>query len=85
MGEEGGTNMHWWYGGWWGGLGMILFWIVVFLGIIWLVRVVSQPNSKQEQMRETSQSALEILQRRYASGEISKEEYLEIKGELRQG
>lgn len=77
--------MHMWYGGWWGGLGMILFWILIVLGIVWLVRTIAHPSAGPLQYQERSESALEILQRRYASGEISKEEYLEIKDELGKG
>lgn len=61
---------------------MILFWVVVVLGIVWLVQSLSRSSSAQR-YGETRESALEILQRRYASGEISKEEYLEMKDELR--
>ena len=63
---------------------MPVFWIV-FLGlIIWaivaLARRVSQPGSTDSSSR--ADSALDILKRRYARGEINKEEYEEKKKDL---
>lgn len=59
-------GMHW---GWW------IFWIAVIAVVAWLIirgRDTSGPPAPPP--RET---ALEVLQRRYASGEISTEEYEE--------
>lgn len=60
-------------GGMWLGL---IFWIVIIVLIVYLVvRFVNQQN-----IRNTSnESALDILKKRYARGEISKEEFEEIK------
>ncbi len=62
--------------GWWGiwGVGMLLsvflFWALVIVGIVvgirWLIR---------EGRPAASDSALEILRRRYARGEINREEF----------
>jgi len=74
---------YWGYGGpfhWMGyGFGMIthvVFLILAIYGIIWLFRAVSRPRLPQES------TALEILKRRYAKGEISGEEYQRMKKEL---
>lgn len=60
------------------GLMSILIWALIILGIVaiitWLVR---QPKGGQP-----SETALDILQKRYASGELSKEQYEEMKKEL---
>lgn len=57
-----------------GFLFMILFWGVV----VWLV--ISLINAAQTSKKD--EDALTILKRRYASGEISKKQYEEMKKEL---
>jgi putative membrane protein len=65
------------YGGWGGSMGwlgpvlMAAFWVLIIVGGIFLVRFLV----RQGQGREREDSALEILKRRYAGGEITKEEY----------
>ena len=70
--------MHWWGGdygmGFGGGLFMILFWFLVFLGIIYLGKMIMGGGSKADKPRET---AREVLEKRFARGEISKEEFEE--------
>lgn len=71
--------MHWDYG--WGmGFGwffMILFWILIILGIVYLVKLIAGGEK-----RTTGESALDILKKRYARGEINKEEFEEKKKDL---
>ncbi len=70
--------MHW-SGGWgMGGFGwifMVIFWALVIWGIVLLVKAVTG-STKSEGKTET---ALDILNKRYASGEINKEEFEEKK------
>ena len=74
--------MHWDYG--WGmgfGFGwiaMIIFWVLLILGIVYLVKMIAG-SSKKEDKQET---AIDILKMRYAKGEISKEEFEKIKQDL---
>ncbi len=77
--------MHWGdYGGGWGmgfGFGwliMAIFWILVILGIMYIVRLIAG-SSKREAKEET---AFDILKKRYAKGEISKEEFDRIKDDI---
>jgi len=75
--------MHWGdFGMGWGiGFGwifMVIFWILLILGIVYLVKFVSV-GVKKEEPKET---ALDILKKRYASGEINKEEFDRIKDDL---
>jgi len=70
-----------------GGIGlllMVLFWGVLIAGGVWFVKAVftsapqnhvGNPNSRQASPRE-------ILDQRYARGEISREEYEQIKADL---
>lgn len=72
--------MHWDYG--WGmGFGwifMILFWVLVILGVVYLIKMIAGGAGKEEK-RDT---ALDILKQRYAKGEITKEEFEEKKKDL---
>ena len=82
-GQQGiGSGMM---GGWGWGLFMpvfgILFWVLVIWGVVALVRGVGQPGSSDSPSSRLD-SALDILKRRYARGEISKEEYQEKKRDL---
>lgn len=69
-----GWGMHDGNGGWWilMMLGMVLFWAAIVLGIVWLVR--GGFEGRREGRRET---AAEILDRRFAEGEIDAEDYRE--------
>jgi putative membrane protein len=62
---------------------MVLFWVLIIAGGFALMRGVGPGRCGPMNMdsRHTD-SALEILKRRYAGGEISKEEYEEKKREL---
>ena len=62
-------------GGWWVMMMilMVLFWGAVIVGIVWLVRSRSSDRGRGER-RETP---LEILDRRFAEGAISADEYHE--------
>ncbi|PJE60024.1 MAG: electron transporter RnfE [Candidatus Portnoybacteria bacterium CG10_big_fil_rev_8_21_14_0_10_44_7] len=69
-------------GGFWGGwLAMILFWALVILGIVYLVRRLAGPAGETTE-KKTKPGALEILQERYARGEIDQEEFLAKKKDL---
>jgi len=67
--------------GWGTGFGwifIVIFWILLILGIVYLVKYVAV-SGKREEPKET---ALDILKKRYATGEISKEEFDRIKDDL---
>jgi putative membrane protein len=75
--------MHWSNYGWGMGFGfgwflMALFWILVILGIIYLIKAIAG-GRKWEEKEDT---ALEILKKRYAKGEVNKEEFEKIKNDL---
>jgi putative membrane protein len=59
-----------------GAIIMVLFWGA----IIWFV--ISLINTGTKKSEETSESPLTILKKRYAKGEITKEQYLEMEKEL---
>lgn len=66
-------------GGWFMPIIMIVFWGLVIWGIVALVRGVSAGSGGASAQAD---SPLEILKRRYARGEIAKQEYEERKKEL---
>ena len=79
----GGMMGPWMMGGfglgWFLPVGMILFWGLVIWGIVALVRGLN--NQKYCETTATD-SALEILKRRYAQGDITKKEYQAKKKDL---
>ncbi len=63
-----------------GGYGILglIFWILVIIGLALLIKYLWESSgAKREQ-----ESALEILKKKYARGEISKEEFEEKKKDL---
>ncbi|MDO8446134.1 MAG: SHOCT domain-containing protein [Deltaproteobacteria bacterium] len=67
---------HWWGWMWFGPIFMLLFWVVLIAGVIIVVKWVLGQGGKREE------SALDILKKRYARGEISKEEFEEKKKDI---
>jgi putative membrane protein len=61
-------------GGWW--IIGLIFWLLVLIGLVLLIKYLWEGGAKRVD------SALEILKKRYASGEISKEEFEEKKKDL---
>jgi len=63
---------------------MMVFWLVVLAGLVWLAWRAwgrGQPGGPPGPWTRED-DALEILKRRYARGEISKEEYEERRRDL---
>jgi putative membrane protein len=65
-----------------GGLGMLLFWALVIGGIAWLVVTVSRNQAQPGTPRPAGETALDVLKRRYAAGEINKEQFDEMRRQL---
>lgn len=66
--------------GWFGIIFMFAFGVLVIVGIVFLIRWLAV--SARTEGRRLEDSALEILKKRYARGEMDKEEFLEKKKEL---
>ncbi len=63
-------------GGWW--LLGLVFWILVIIGLVLLIKYLWESSAAKRE----PESALELLKKRYARGEISKEEFEEKKKDL---
>ena len=76
------------FGGWGMGFGfvfMILFWVLIVLGIVALVRWLMPPRGNGgpgAAERPSDRTPLEIVQERYARGEIDRTEYEQKKRDL---
>ena len=71
------------FGGWGMGFGwiwMIIIWVAIIAGVVWAVRAIAGSNNAGPHYSE--QSALDIIKKRYARGEIGREEFEEKKKEL---
>lgn len=75
MGPYGyGPGWGWMIGGW---FMMLVFWALVIIGIVALVRYLNDRSGLAP--RREPEAPLEILRRRYAAGEITKEQFDEMK------
>ncbi len=74
--------MGWGWGmGWPGAVLMVIFWIAVIVVVIFFVRWLALSTNRGR--RDASEeSALDILKKRYARGEINKDEYEKIKKDI---
>jgi len=65
---------HWMFGGF-----MWIFWIAGLIALFFLIKGVVQQKSGDQKPKE---SALEILKKRYARGEIEREEFEQKRKDL---
>ena len=66
-----------------GGVFMILLWVVIIgLGVWLVINLVSRTNSQPPANLPPAESALDILKKRYARGEITKEQFEEMRRTL---
>ncbi len=76
-----------WYGGGWGGWGwmafgwltMVVFWGLVIVGVVAAIRWASRIPSARS---DSSDTPVEILRRRYAAGELTKEQFEAMKQDV---
>jgi putative membrane protein len=61
-------------------IGMLLFWVLVILGAIWLVRALL--GNRPQSYSGAHLTPRQILDQRYARGEISRAEYDQILTDL---
>ncbi len=64
------------------GIGAFLFWLLLILGVFLLFGSLVGSPRPSSLSTVAGESSLDILKRRYARGEISKEQYEEVKSTL---
>lgn len=57
-----------------------IFWLLLLAVIVWFVFQLLNKNQNTDNTK--SESAMDILNKRYAKGEVTKEEYEEMKRNL---
>ncbi|MBA5867545.1 MAG: hypothetical protein GDA67_12715 [Nitrospira sp. CR1.3] len=68
-------------GGWMGSVFMIVFWTLLIVALVLWIKSLLRQERRGSASGEP-ESALEILRKRYARGEISKEEFEEKRKHL---
>ncbi|HFB68551.1 MAG TPA: SHOCT domain-containing protein [Calditrichae bacterium] len=70
--------------GWfWGHMGFGWFiWLIILAVFVWLVVQIASRNRSGGEGSTRTETPLEILKKRYARGEISKEEFERMKNDL---
>jgi len=76
-GMMGGMGM-----GWFRGIFMIVFWILILVGLVFFIKWLIQSTSRGQAGGGGGNRALEILKERYARGEIDKAEFETMKLDL---
>jgi len=74
----GGYGMGWGWGyGWFGLIFMAVFWILVIVGLVYLIRWLAHGarSDRSGYHGSSGQRAIDILKERYARGEIDKAEF----------
>jgi putative membrane protein len=74
--------MGWWGAGWFGPIFMMIFWILIIILIVLLIRRLSSSRQTIRQNLGGEESAMDILKKRYARGEIDKIEFEAKKKDL---
>lgn len=78
----GWSSMMHGVGAFWGGLLMVVFWVLVIWAIIALIRGPHHWHRWHNQAGADGVAPLDILKARYAKGEIDKKEFDEKKKDL---
>ena len=71
-----------WGMGWFGMIFMIAFWVLIIVGLVFLIKWLIQSTGSGKPGGRMGSSAIEILKERYARGEIDQAEFEAKKKDL---
>ena len=71
-----------WGMGWFGGIFMVVFWITILVGLVFVIKWLAQATSKKGDAGQRGSRAIDILKERYARGEIDKAQFEAMKRDL---
>jgi len=88
MAQSGGCSgwnmgpgmMGGWGTGWFGMIFMMIFWVLIIVGLVFLIKWLIQNTSGKKS--KSGNRALDILQERYARGQIDRTEFEAMKKDL---
>jgi len=80
--QMGPGMMGGWGMGWFGGIFMIVFWILIVVGLVFLIKWLVQATAKGGSIGQSGSRAMDILKERYARGEIDKAQFEDMKRDL---
>ncbi|UCH59241.1 MAG: SHOCT domain-containing protein [Anaerolineales bacterium] len=64
---------------------MLIFWVLLILAAVWLVKsLFGSRDLTQSSRQNQSPNAREILDQRYARGELTREQYEQMRADLNQ-
>ena len=78
----GRAMMGGWGLGWFGGIFMTIFWILILMAVVVFIKWLIQATGRGQTDVTGGSRALEILQERYARGEIDKAKFEAMKMDL---
>ncbi len=73
---------HFFGGGLFGFLFMVLFWGLILVGFFYLVKFLILQTGGMSERDSRKDDSIRILKERYARGEITREEFERMKGDL---
>jgi putative membrane protein len=71
-----------WNMGWFGGIFMVVFWILIVVGLVSVIKWLVQATGNRRRGDQSGSRAMDILKERYARGEIDKVQFEDMKRDL---
>jgi putative membrane protein len=78
----GSGMMGGWGMGWFGGVFMIIFWLIILAALVFFIQWLVRNTGHRQTGASGGNQALEILKERYARGEIDSAEFEKMKSDL---
>ena len=79
----GQSMMDSWAMGWFDGIFMMVFWILIIIGLMFLIKFLVQTANKNREDGDIGSKATAILKGHYAMGKIDKSQFEAMKQDLK--